>query len=176
MAKHRTFTPEFKAQIVMAVLTGDRTVAEVCRQHQLSDILFYRWRTDLLAALPQIFALDPQLEAAQARIAELARLGDRLTLELEVAKKPRRRCPPRRAETAPGDDAGPAGSGLGGLCAARPAAQQLLLAADSTSRCRVHLRRGVGPAGGGVAHLRVSPLDGPAAAQVCSPTVSACVA
>jgi transposase-like protein len=87
MAKHRTFTPEFKAQIVMAVLTGDRTVAEVCRQHQLSETLFYRWKADLLAALPQIFALDPQLEAAQARIAELERLVGRLTLELEVVKK-----------------------------------------------------------------------------------------
>lgn len=87
MAKHRTFTPEFKAQIVMAVLTGERTVAEVCRQHQLSDTLFYRWKADLLAALPQIFAPDPQLEAAQARIAELERLVGRLTLELEVAKK-----------------------------------------------------------------------------------------
>src|SRR4051794_33626119 len=87
MAKHRTFTPEFKAQVVMAVLTGDRTVAEVCRQHQLSDTLFYRWKADLLAALPQILAPDPQLEAAQVRIAELERLVGRLTLELEVTKK-----------------------------------------------------------------------------------------
>lgn len=87
MAKHRTFTPEFKAQIVLTVLTGEHTVAETCRQHQLSDTLFYRWKADLLAALPHILAPDPQLEAAQAHIAALERLVGRLTLELEVAKK-----------------------------------------------------------------------------------------
>ena len=32
MSKYRTFTAEFKTQIVMSVLTGDRTVAEVCRR------------------------------------------------------------------------------------------------------------------------------------------------
>lgn len=91
MSKYRTFTAPFKAEVVMSVLTGDRTVAEVCRQHQLSDTLFYRWKADLLAALPRIFESDPQLEAAEARIAELERLHPegtrRLTLELEVGKK-----------------------------------------------------------------------------------------
>jgi transposase-like protein len=87
MSKYRTFTAEFKAQVVMAVLTGDKTVAEVCRQHQLSDTLFYRWKADLLAGLPGIFESDPQLAAAEARIAELERLVGRLTLELEVSKK-----------------------------------------------------------------------------------------
>src|SRR5690349_10016644 len=87
MSKYRTFTAEFKAQVVMSVLTGDRTVTEVCRQHQLSDTLFYRWKAELLAALPRIFESDPQLAAAEARIAELERLVGRLTLELEVAKK-----------------------------------------------------------------------------------------
>ena len=87
MTKYRTFTAEFKAQIVMSVLTGDKTVTEVCRQHQLSDTLFYRWKADLLAGLPQIFEPDPQLAAAETRIAELERLVGRLTLELEVSKK-----------------------------------------------------------------------------------------
>src|SRR5689334_14049533 len=87
MSKYRTFTAEFKAQIVISVLTGDRTVAEVCRLHQLSDTLFYRWKAELLAALPRIFEPDPGLAAAEARIAELERLVGRLTLELEVSKK-----------------------------------------------------------------------------------------
>src|SRR5918911_2386959 len=87
MSKYRTFTAEFKAQVVMSVLTGDKTVSEVCRQHQLSDTLFYRWKAELLAALPRIFEPDPGLAAAEARIAELERLVGRLTLELEAAKK-----------------------------------------------------------------------------------------
>ncbi len=40
MSKYRTFTADFKAQVVLSVLTADKTVAEVCRAHQLSDTLF----------------------------------------------------------------------------------------------------------------------------------------
>jgi len=91
MTKYRTFTTEFKAQVVLSVLTGAKTVAEVCRQHQLSDPLFYRWKADLLAGLPHLCAPDPQRAAAETRSAELARLHPegtrRLTLELEVANK-----------------------------------------------------------------------------------------
>lgn len=87
MTKYRTFTPEFKAQLVLEVLTGARTVADVCRQHRIKDSLFYRWKAQLLAGAPTIFGADPQAAAAEARLAELERLVGRLTLELEVAKK-----------------------------------------------------------------------------------------
>ena len=33
MTKRRRFTPEFKAQVVLEVLTGARTAAEACREH-----------------------------------------------------------------------------------------------------------------------------------------------
>jgi transposase len=87
MSKYRTFTAEFKVQVVLSVLTGDRTVTEVCRQHQLSDTLFYRWKAEFLAGAPRIFEPDPGLAVAETRIAELERLVGRLTLELEVSKK-----------------------------------------------------------------------------------------
>jgi transposase-like protein len=36
MSKHRSFTPEFKAQVVLEILSGAKTTAEVCREHELS--------------------------------------------------------------------------------------------------------------------------------------------
>ncbi|MHB8997113.1 MAG: transposase [Armatimonadota bacterium] len=33
---HRTFTPEFKRKVVEDHLHGGRTIAEICREYQLS--------------------------------------------------------------------------------------------------------------------------------------------
>ena len=39
MTKRRRFTPEFKAQVVLEVLTGRQSPAEACRTHALSPNL-----------------------------------------------------------------------------------------------------------------------------------------
>jgi transposase-like protein len=36
MKKRHRFTPEFKAQVVLEVLTGAQSPAEACRRHALS--------------------------------------------------------------------------------------------------------------------------------------------
>ena len=33
MVKRRTFTPEFKAQVVLEELSGIKSKAEICREH-----------------------------------------------------------------------------------------------------------------------------------------------
>jgi transposase len=86
MAKYRTFTPEFKAQVVLQVLSGTKSIAEVCREHQLKDSVFYRWRDEFLQNAAKVFQTDEHRQE-QARIAELERLVGRLSLQLEVAKK-----------------------------------------------------------------------------------------
>ena len=37
MAKRRTFTSEFKAEVVLEVLSGATSQAEVCRRHNLNE-------------------------------------------------------------------------------------------------------------------------------------------
>jgi transposase-like protein len=48
--KYRTFTAQKKLEIVLAGLRGDRSVREVCREHAISEALFYGWRDQLLEA------------------------------------------------------------------------------------------------------------------------------
>ena len=86
MSKHRTFSPEFKAQVVLEVLSG-RSIAEVCREHALKYDLVVRWKTQFLANAPRLFQLEQPSQIDQARIAELERMLGRLTMELEIAKK-----------------------------------------------------------------------------------------
>ena len=33
MGKHRKFTPEFKSEVVLSVISGEHTAAELCHEH-----------------------------------------------------------------------------------------------------------------------------------------------
>lgn len=87
MAKQRRFSSEFKARVVLEVLSGAKTTAEVCREHNLSSQLLGQWRARFLEEAPSVFERGTACNAAEERIAELERAVGRLTLELEVAKK-----------------------------------------------------------------------------------------
>ena len=87
MAQRRRFTGEFKAQVVLELLSGAKSAAELCREHQLSPQLLGQWKSELLARAPQIFEQEQARSVDQERIAELERLVGRLTMQLEIAKK-----------------------------------------------------------------------------------------
>lgn len=87
MATRRTFTADFKVQVVLELLSGAKTSAELCRQHQLAPIVLGRWKSEFMRQAPRVFASDAATSAEQQRIAELERLVGRLTLELDCAKK-----------------------------------------------------------------------------------------
>jgi transposase-like protein len=46
--KYRSWTAKQKIEIVLAGLRGDRSVREVCREHAISETLYYGWREKLL--------------------------------------------------------------------------------------------------------------------------------
>ena len=83
----RSFTPQFKAQVVLELITGQKSAAELCRVHQLSSNLLALWKQTYLDRLPVVFQAQEQRSAESARIAELERLVGRQALELEVVKK-----------------------------------------------------------------------------------------
>ena len=87
MAKRRRFTAEFKAQVVLEILSGLKTTAEVCREHKLQVQVVNRWKNIFLEQAPTLFERASGQTGEQQRVAELERLVGRLTLELEVAKK-----------------------------------------------------------------------------------------
>jgi len=87
MTQRRTFTAEFKTQVVLDLVSGAYSIAELCRQHQLNPQVLARWKTEFLERAPLIFEQDQKRSAEQERIAELERLVGRLTMEAEIAKK-----------------------------------------------------------------------------------------
>jgi transposase-like protein len=87
MPRHRQFTPEFKAQVILEVVSGQKTAADICREHNLKPDLVSKWKTYFLAEAVRVFQREEPADPQQARIAELERLAGKLSLELEVAKK-----------------------------------------------------------------------------------------
>jgi transposase-like protein len=87
MSKRRKISPEFKAQVVLEVISGTKSAAEICRQHDLKPQVISEWKSFFLENAAQLFQNGKSNGQEQARIVELERLVGRLTLELEVAKK-----------------------------------------------------------------------------------------
>lgn len=87
MSKRRKFSPQFKSQVVLQLLSGERSMAELCREHQLTSQMIGAWKQQFLAAATQGFESDATRDAEQERIAELERMVGKLTMELEIAKK-----------------------------------------------------------------------------------------
>lgn len=87
MAERRKFTAEFKAKVVLELISGKKGLMEASRGYEIKDTVLSRWKQEFLERAPRVFeqakSADPQAE----RIAELERLVGRMTLQLDMAKK-----------------------------------------------------------------------------------------
>lgn len=84
----RNHSREFKLEVVGQVETGQRTTAQLCREHGLASSLIHRWRKEVKtrgeAAFTDGAATD---RSAELRIAELERYCGQLSLENTILKK-----------------------------------------------------------------------------------------
>ena len=87
MRTRRTFSPAFKAKVVLECISGEKSISEACREYQLSPILVSKWRTEFIENSAAIFERNRKGGEEQNRIADLERLVGRLTLENEMLKK-----------------------------------------------------------------------------------------
>ena len=82
---------EFKLEVVLEGLRNEKSVAQLCREREITDKLYYKWREQFLEQAPTILGGNGQQEretAEQAgQIADLERMVGRLTLENEILKK-----------------------------------------------------------------------------------------
>lgn len=83
----RNFSAEFKTKVVLEIISGSKTTAEICREYNLKPDLVSHWKNQFLANASQVFESETKVDPQQARIEELERLAGKLSLELEVAKK-----------------------------------------------------------------------------------------
>jgi len=83
----RTFSSEYKAKVVLQLITGEKSLAEICRKYQLNQQMVSRWKTEFLHNAPSVFEHKKVYSEEKQRIAELEQVLGRKTMELEIAKK-----------------------------------------------------------------------------------------
>jgi transposase len=86
--KYLKFTAQQKTEIVLASLRGPKSMAELCREHDIADSLLRKWREQFLAAgAERLQGRQERTEADELRrqIGRLERALGRKTLEVEVA-------------------------------------------------------------------------------------------
>lgn len=93
----RTFSQEFKLEVVRQVASGEKRPSQICREHQLAESLLLRWRRQYEAYGERAFTSSPnsETEALERRIAELERHCGQLSLENAILKKALQRLPER---------------------------------------------------------------------------------
>ena len=86
-SKPRNYSREFKAKVVLEIVSGQRSVSEASRAHKVHASVINRWRNDFLKHAHLALGGKGVGEDSGERIAELERMVGRLTMELAVAKK-----------------------------------------------------------------------------------------
>lgn len=85
MRSQRSFSLEFKRQIIQELLSGESGPAQLCWRHGLSSSLLYHWKRQYARGK---FDNEPTEEATlKDRVEKLERLVGKLTLKNEFLKK-----------------------------------------------------------------------------------------
>lgn len=94
--KRRSYPPQFKLNVVLESIKGEKSNVAICREHDIKESQLYAWKQSFLDQAPELFEdkrgqqRDQEMEQQAEQIAELERLVGRLTMELEMVKKAER--------------------------------------------------------------------------------------
>jgi transposase-like protein len=61
MTKRRNFPPDFKAQVVLQMLTEQKSAVQVSREYGIKDSVLSRWKQDFIERSPMLFEQSPNL-------------------------------------------------------------------------------------------------------------------
>lgn len=86
---YRKWTPTQKMAIVLEGLKSQTTVAEICRNHGISQTQYYKWRDQFLEGAKQHLSGKTNINGSpdKAKIKELERIIGRQTVTIEILKK-----------------------------------------------------------------------------------------
>jgi transposase-like protein len=87
MSERRSFTAEFKAKLVLELISGAKSLAQASREYGIKDTVLSRWKQEFLAKAAQVFEQPKEVQEKEVKIAELERMVGRLTMQLELSKK-----------------------------------------------------------------------------------------
>lgn len=86
--KARKWTSDEKLAIVLEGLKEKRSVAEICREHRISQTLYYRWRDRFLEGGKKALGNGGGDESVyKAEIEKLQKIIGKQAIQIEILKK-----------------------------------------------------------------------------------------
>ena len=82
----KRYSAKFKFQVVMEVLSGDKSSAQVAKAYGVHPNTINAWKQTLLEKGPEIFAQDSTVAEYERRIGELERLIGKKEVEIALLK------------------------------------------------------------------------------------------
>ena len=88
-ARPRTFAREFKLEVMRQWAAGERSCAQLGREHGIHQSVLYRWREEYAQFGERAFseAAVSEVEALQRRVADLEQALGKATLENQLLKR-----------------------------------------------------------------------------------------
>jgi transposase-like protein len=91
MRERRNYSNSLKAKIVLEVLKGEKTMAEIASAHSVHPNQISKWKKQVLEGLPQIFSGNNRKRAREKEqeqlISQLYQQIGQLKVELDWLKK-----------------------------------------------------------------------------------------
>ena len=86
-SKRKTFTQEFKREVVKLLEQGDRSPADLARELEINRNQIYKWQEQIQAKGKDAFPGKGRRSGRDKELAELRRENERLKEENEILKK-----------------------------------------------------------------------------------------
>ena len=88
----KTYSPEFKAQVVLEILKEEKTVTQVASEHGIHPVQLHRWKSQAIGGLPKLFTdeekkVDSVKAEYERKLQELYAEVGRLNTHLSWLKK-----------------------------------------------------------------------------------------
>ena len=86
------YSPEFKAKIVMEILSEEFTINQLAAKYEISPVVLSRWKKEFVERASEVFKKGPsdaekELDHKKEHIADLERKVGQLTYEVDWLKK-----------------------------------------------------------------------------------------
>jgi transposase-like protein len=86
MTERRKYDAEFKARVVLELISGQKGLMQASREYGIKDTLLSRWKQEFLERASQVFEQPKAKDQNEQRLVELERMVGRLTMQLDMAK------------------------------------------------------------------------------------------
>ncbi len=87
----KKWSPEQKQKIVLAGMRNEMSVAELCRRHGVSDVMYYKWRKTFLESILNGLKSNGKISSGETALQreneDLKALIGELTVENRFLKK-----------------------------------------------------------------------------------------